>query len=123
MTPIAICFRGCRRIPWHAGAGSRFAIGRLPERHWIVGYIKHVRNRIPGTSCVLAVWLAWPALMAQTAQDVPNAVAALEQQVQKHLQEQKPQLAIPLLREILSLDPKNLNAQANLGVLVFFQGT
>ena len=48
-------------------------------------------------------------------------IAALEQQVQKHLQEQKPQLAIPVLREIASLDPKNLNGQANLGVLLFFQ--
>ena len=61
------------------------------------------------------------ALMAQT-QDVQQKIGALEQQVQKHLQEQKPQLAIPVLREIVSLDPKNVNAQANLGVLLFFQG-
>ena len=27
-----------------------------------------------------------------------------------------------MLREIVSLDPKNVNAQANLGVLLFFQG-
>ena len=38
------------------------------------------------------------------------------------MQEQKPELAIPLLREIISLDPKNVNAQANAGVLLFFQG-
>jgi tetratricopeptide (TPR) repeat protein len=62
------------------------------------------------------------ALMAQDAQDLPARIGALEQQVQKYLQEQKPQLAIPLLREIVSLDPKNLNGQANLGVLLFFQG-
>jgi tetratricopeptide (TPR) repeat protein len=60
------------------------------------------------------------ALMAQT-QDVQQKIRALEQQVQKHLQEQKPQFAIPVLREIASLDPKNINAQANLGVLLFFQ--
>ena len=60
--------------------------------------------------------------MAQNAQDVQQKVGALEQQVQKYLQEQKPQLAIPVLREIISLDPKNLNAQGNLGVLLFFQG-
>jgi Flp pilus assembly protein TadD len=46
----------------------------------------------------------------------------LEQQVQKYLQEQKPQLAIPVLREIVSLAPKSLNGQANLGVLLCFQG-
>jgi tetratricopeptide (TPR) repeat protein len=62
------------------------------------------------------------ALMAQDAKDIPARIGALEQQVQKYLQEQKPQLAIPLLREIVSLDPKNLNGQANLGVLLFFQG-
>jgi tetratricopeptide (TPR) repeat protein len=88
----------------------------------IVVYVMHVRNLVSRTSCALVVWLPWPALMAQATQDVPNKVAALEQQVQMHLQEQKPQLAIPVLREIISLDPKNLNAQANLGVLVFFQG-
>ena len=60
--------------------------------------------------------------MAQSAQDVQAKIGALEQQVQKYLQEQKPQLAIPVLREIVSLDPKNLNGRANLGVLLFFQG-
>jgi Flp pilus assembly protein TadD len=60
------------------------------------------------------------ALMAQT-QDVQQKIGALEHQVQKYLQEQKPQLAIPVLREIASLDPNNVNAQANLGVLLFFQ--
>jgi tetratricopeptide (TPR) repeat protein len=67
--------------------------------------------------------LPWWALMAQQAQDVQHRVAALEQQAQEYLQDQKPQLAIPVLREIASLDPKNLNAQGNLGVLLFFQGS
>ena len=56
-----------------------------------------------------------------TAQDRQEKIAALEQQIQRHLQEQKPQLAIPLLREVVSLDPNNVNGQANLGVLLFFQ--
>ncbi len=80
----------------------------------------HVRNLVSRTSCTLALSLPWLALMAQT-QDVQQKIGALEQQVQKHLQEQRPQLAIPVLREIASLDPKNVNAQANLGVLLFFQ--
>ena len=62
------------------------------------------------------------ALVAQTTGEVQQTVGALEQQAQKYLQEQKPQLAIPVLRELISLDPKNLTAQANLGVLLFFQG-
>lgn len=69
----------------------------------------------------------WLALMAQTAPEPQDSVAsqeqaALEQQVTRHLQEQKPQLAIPVLRRMVSLDPKSVNAQANLGVLLHFQG-
>jgi tetratricopeptide (TPR) repeat protein len=60
-------------------------------------------------------------LVSLRAQDAQQKIAALEQQVQKHLLEQKPQLAIPLLGEIVSIDPKNVNGQANLGVLLFFQ--
>lgn len=60
-----------------------------------------------------------------TAQDNANTaqrIGVLQQQVLKDVQQQKPQLAIPALREIISLDPKNLSANANLGVLLFFQG-
>ena len=81
-----------------------------------------VRNLASKARFTLIVLLPWLALMAQNAQDVPQKVGVLEQQAQKYLQEQKPQLAVPVLREILSLDPKNLNAQANLGVLLFFGG-
>ena len=81
-----------------------------------------MKNLVSRASCRFIVLLPWLALMAQDAQDVEHKVDALEQQAQKYLQEQKPQLAIPVLREIISLDPKNLNAQGNLGVLLFFQG-
>jgi Tfp pilus assembly protein PilF len=62
-------------------------------------------------------------LLPQSQQEVQPKIAGLEQQVQTYLQQQKPQQAIPLLREIVSLDPKNVNAQANFGVLLFFQGS
>jgi tetratricopeptide (TPR) repeat protein len=71
---------------------------------------------------LLIVTLPSLHVMAQNSEDRQQRIAALEQQVQKHLQEQKPELAIPLLREIISLDPKNANAQANAGVLLYFQG-
>ncbi len=57
----------------------------------------------------------------QGANNSASQIPALEQQVQTYLQQQKPQLAIPLLRQIVTLDPKNVNAQANLGVLLYFQ--
>lgn len=74
------------------------------------------------TACALILVAPWRSVMAQGSQDVPHRVGALEEQAQKYLQEQKPQLAIPLLREIISIDPKNPNAQGNLGVLLCFQG-
>lgn len=81
-----------------------------------------VRKLVPIITLALIAWSSQPALMAQTASDAPNNLAALEQQVAQHLREQKPHLAIPVLRQIVSLDPKNVNAQANLGVLLHFQG-
>jgi tetratricopeptide (TPR) repeat protein len=82
----------------------------------------HVKKLVSPIGRTWIVLLPWVALMAQDAQDVPNRIAALEKQVQTDLQQQKPQLAIPVLSEIVALDPKNVNAQANLGVLLFFQG-
>jgi tetratricopeptide (TPR) repeat protein len=68
--------------------------------------------------------VALPSLhaMTQNSDEPQRRIAALEQEVQTHLQDQKPELAIPLLREIISLDPKNVNAQANAGVLLYFRG-
>lgn len=80
-----------------------------------------MRSLLSKSGCALVVSLPWLALEAQPP-DLQQKIGGLEQQVQKHLQEQKPQLAIPVLREIASLDPKNLNARANLGVLLFFDG-
>jgi len=72
--------------------------------------------------CALLLLLSTVSANGQDAGNSASQVTALEQQVQTYLQQQKPQLAIPLLRQIVSLDPKNLNAQANLGVLMYFQG-
>ncbi|MHB1936287.1 MAG: tetratricopeptide repeat protein [Acidobacteriaceae bacterium] len=44
------------------------------------------------------------------------------QMAQQYLSERKPDLAIPELKAVVALDPKNLDARANLGVLLFFRG-
>lgn len=41
---------------------------------------------------------------------------------QQYLSERKPELAIPELKAIVAMDPKNVDARGNLGVLLFFQG-
>ena len=81
-----------------------------------------VRRFVSGIGCALIILSPWSIPVTLRSQVGPHKADALQQQAQKYLQEQKPQLAIPLLREIVSLDPKDVNAQANLGVLLFFQG-
>jgi len=81
-----------------------------------------LKNLVSRTRCGASLCVFCLALSAQGLQNVQPRVAVLEQQVQIFLQQNKPQQAIPVLREIASLDPKNINAQANLGVLLFFQG-
>lgn len=81
-----------------------------------------VKDLVSIVGCAVLALLPCVALIAQDTSDIRTKISALEQQAQKYLQEQKPQLAIPVLEQIASLDPKNLNAQANLGVLLYFQG-
>ena len=69
---------------------------------------------------VLAGMVCTLAARAQSA-GPKQRVASLNQEIARDLQQQKPQLAIPLLRELVSLEPGNTEAQGNLGVLLFFQ--
>lgn len=41
---------------------------------------------------------------------------------QQYLNQRRPDLAIPELQALVTLEPRNLDAQANLGVLLYFQG-
>ena len=59
------------------------------------------------------------------AQSTPSHKQEIEthtRQAQKFLQESRPDLAIPEFRSIVALDPKNVDALGNLGVLLVFQG-
>lgn len=60
---------------------------------------------------------------AQGVSAPKSTVGDLHRQAEKYLQEQKPQLAIPIFRQIISLDPKDVNAHGDLGVLLFFQNS
>jgi Tfp pilus assembly protein PilF len=59
------------------------------------------------------------------AQAPPSPQSQIEQHSQKaqeYLRAKQPALAIPELEALVALDPGNVEAQANLGVLLFFQG-
>lgn len=58
----------------------------------------------------------------QSASSRQADLAHHETLAKQYLSERKPAQAIPELQAVVALDPKNLDARANLGVLLFFQG-
>ena len=61
-------------------------------------------------------------LLSQAPAGNQDQIAAHSRLAQQYLNQKRPDLAIPELQAVVSLDPRNLDAQANLGVLLFFQG-
>ncbi len=62
------------------------------------------------------------SLCSAQSQKNQQEIASHARQAQVFLRENKPDLAIPEFRAIAALDPSNIDAQGNLGVLLFFQG-
>ena len=60
--------------------------------------------------------------LSQAAEDKQQEFAAHMQKADGYLREKQPALAIPELQAAVAIDPENADAQANLGVLLFFQG-
>jgi tetratricopeptide (TPR) repeat protein len=74
-------------------------------------------------ACLLLVFLA---LRSSFTQVVPGPQQQLETHsrlAQQYLSEGKPELALPELKAVVALDPANVDARANLGVLLFFRGS
>jgi tetratricopeptide (TPR) repeat protein len=71
-------------------------------------------------SILLLVTLPIP-LLAQAPSSNQDQIAEHSRLAQQYLSQRRPDLAIPELQKLVSLDPKNVDAQANLGVLLFFQ--
>jgi tetratricopeptide (TPR) repeat protein len=82
----------------------------------------HTKLLIKRICCCIAIFFVPLHASARAVSDDSQSVAELKQAVQKDLQEQKPQLAIPLLRKIIAIEPTDTDATGNLGVLLFFEG-
>jgi tetratricopeptide (TPR) repeat protein len=70
----------------------------------------------------LALLLAAASSLAQVKGDQQQEFAAHLQKAKSYLDQKQPALAIPELQAAVAIDPENVDAQANLGVLLFFQG-
>jgi tetratricopeptide (TPR) repeat protein len=71
--------------------------------------------------CGIGILLSPVLHFAQTADDKQSEIEEHSRKAQEYLREKQPGLAIPELQALTTLDPENFEAQANLGVLLFFQ--
>jgi tetratricopeptide (TPR) repeat protein len=73
--------------------------------------------------CALLL-LAFSAIPSR-GQTTPSKAQQAKQHIQasqQYLQQQQPDLAIPELQKAVALEPQNVDARGNLGVLLFFRG-
>jgi tetratricopeptide (TPR) repeat protein len=80
---------------------------------------------MPAKSGVCVLCLLSAISIASAGQNPPSdkdQIAQHERLSQQYLRDQRPDLAIPELKKIVELDPNNVEARANLGVLLFFRG-
>lgn len=61
-------------------------------------------------------------LQQATAGSSAEATRAHQQKADQYLREKRPDLAIPEFAAVVKAEPNNIDAQANLGVLLFFAG-
>jgi cytochrome c-type biogenesis protein CcmH/NrfG len=73
-------------------------------------------------TAILLLFLASTETKAQQISSRKRDIALHAQQAQQFLKENQPERAIPEFRAILALDPNNVDARGNLGVLLFFRG-
>ena len=72
--------------------------------------------------CIFLLTLVSPSLLAQAPANSNDQASEHSRLAQQYLNQRRPDLAIPELQTVVALQPRNLDAQANLGVLLFFQG-
>ena len=81
---------------------------------------------VMSAKAVLFILIFLPAALlssfCQTTASTQDQINQHTQRAQQYLQQQRPDLAIPELQALVSLQPKNTDAQGNLGVLLFFRG-
>lgn len=80
--------------------------------------IAKLRIAFPGLVLLLGVAFC----LSQATQDKQQEFAAHIQKAKAYLDQKQPALAIPEFLAAVAIDPTSVDAQANLGVLLFFQG-
>ncbi len=76
----------------------------------------------PKAVFLILLALPWITSPAQTSPGSKDQIALHMQKAQDYLAQRRPDLAIPELQDVVALDPGNVDARGNLGVLLFFRG-
>lgn len=71
---------------------------------------------------LLLLYLASFSGLSQSPSSLGEQLDSHSRLAQQYLKEQRPELAIREFQEIIQLDPNNVGARGNLGVLLFFSG-
>jgi tetratricopeptide (TPR) repeat protein len=71
---------------------------------------------------VLSIFLSAALAFTQDSHATQDSFASHLQKAKKYLDEKRPDLAIPELQAASAIEPNNFETQANLGVLLYFQG-
>jgi Tfp pilus assembly protein PilF len=82
-------------------------------------------NAVSSKTLLAALFLLTPVCAKSAGQTPPpkdDEIALHAGLADKYLQEKRPDLAIPELEKVVALDPGNIDAHGNLGVLLFFRG-
>lgn len=94
----------------------------IPNKSNCPPYNRDMRTK----QVVVLFWVVFClGLLAGFSQSSPTRQQQIESHARKaaeFLKENKPELAAPEFKAIVALDPTNVDARGNLGVLLFFQG-
>ncbi len=71
----------------------------------------------------MILFLTPPRCYAQSSPTRQQQIESHARQAAAYLKENKPDLAVPEFKAIVALDPDNVDARGNLGVLLYFQGS
>ena len=81
------------------------------------------RQKLSGAALLLCLTCPLHGNAQAAAPSPAEQVAQHQRLSQKYLAQKRPDLAIPELRDIVQLDPGNVDARGNLGVLLYFQAS
>src|SRR6202166_4040658 len=85
-------------------------------------YTSEMRTKLSSISLVSVLLLAATSCFSQSASSPQQQVQEHTRKAQEYLRENRPDLALPEFKAIIALEPNNVDARGNLGVLLSFQG-